>query len=445
MSVRFSTLDRRRLRELKPGEKITEPGITVVRLADGDLRYSVAIMVDGERIYRVIGKASERVTRTQCEEFIAQKQTEARAGRLSLPKARKLALTVAAAARRYLQRLEESGGNNIPIKRRQLDIYLVPYFGAQRLDAITEFAVGKYKKQRLGAGAANATINRELATLSYLFYSAVDWKWLDRVPVRLGKHKLPEGDGRIIVLPDEACDRLMRAATAGADPDCWLFVAFGLNTAMRHTEILSARWDKLDLPNRRLFVQVKGGAWREQPITPRLADILARERKMREDREGWITPSPHADNGTGQRVRMDRAFDDAARRGGLDPVLITPHVMRHTAITKLVQAGVDIPTIQASAVTRPWRWCCATCTRAGNTSIRASKRSAAACRRHWKTASGIRELRRTPLHRNYTRGAASGCQKKKKEGKFAADFKEVRRLRIFGQWDKLKADRSKGA
>lgn len=145
MSVRFSTLDRRRLRELKPGEKITEPGITVVRLADGDLRYSVAIMVDGERIYRVIGKASERVTRTQCEEFIAQKQTEARAGRLSLPKARKLALTVAAAARRYLQRLEESGGNNIPIKRRQLDIYLVPYFGAQRLDAITEFAVGKYK------------------------------------------------------------------------------------------------------------------------------------------------------------------------------------------------------------------------------------------------------------------------------------------------------------
>ncbi|MGB9645632.1 MAG: tyrosine-type recombinase/integrase [Stellaceae bacterium] len=327
MSVRFSTLDRRRLRELKPGEKITEPGITVVRLADGDLRYSVAIMVDGERIYRVIGKASERVTRTQCEEFIAQKQTEARAGRLSLPKARKLALTVAAAARRYLQRLEESGGNNIPIKRRQLDIYLVPYFGAQRLDAITEFAVGKYKKQRLGAGAANATINRELATLSYLFYSAVDWKWLDRVPVRLGKHKLPEGDGRIIVLPDEACDRLMRAATAGADPDCWLFVAFGLNTAMRHTEILSARWDKLDLPNRRLFVQVKGGAWREQPITPRLADILARERKMREDREGWITPSPHADNGTGQRVRMDRAFDDAARRARSR----TDYAARHAA------------------------------------------------------------------------------------------------------------------
>ena len=33
-------------------------------------------------------------------------------------------------------------------------------------------------------------------------------------------------------------------------------------------------------------------------------------------------------------------------RAGLDPELVTPHVMRHTAITALVQAGVDLPTIQ---------------------------------------------------------------------------------------------------
>jgi integrase len=30
----------------------------------------------------------------------------------------------------------------------------------------------------------------------------------------------------------------------------------------------------------------------------------------------------------------------------LDPELVTPHVMRHTPITNLVQAGVDLPTIQ---------------------------------------------------------------------------------------------------
>ena len=43
---------------------------------------------------------------------------------------------------------------------------------------------------------------------------------------------------------------------------------------------------------------------------------------------------------------MDAPFRRAVIAAGLDPKVVTPHVMRHTAITKLVQAGVDIPTIQ---------------------------------------------------------------------------------------------------
>ena len=40
------------------------------------------------------------------------------------------------------------------------------------------------------------------------------------------------------------------------------------------------------------------------------------------------------------------ALGSAARRAGLDPARVTPHVMRHTAITRLVKAGIDLPTIQ---------------------------------------------------------------------------------------------------
>ncbi|MDP6270090.1 MAG: tyrosine-type recombinase/integrase, partial [Alphaproteobacteria bacterium] len=39
-------------------------------------------------------------------------------------------------------------------------------------------------------------------------------------------------------------------------------------------------------------------------------------------------------------------FRRAAIAAGFDPNVVTPHVMRHTAITRLVQAGVDLPTIQ---------------------------------------------------------------------------------------------------
>src|SRR5882757_4364867 len=105
MSLRFSGLDRRSIRLLKPGEKISEHGITAERLVDGDLRYSVNVMVDGKRIHRVIGKESDGTTRTQCEEFIATAQSDARAGRLSLPKGRKLALTFGAAADDYIRRI----------------------------------------------------------------------------------------------------------------------------------------------------------------------------------------------------------------------------------------------------------------------------------------------------------------------------------------------------
>jgi site-specific recombinase XerD len=43
---------------------------------------------------------------------------------------------------------------------------------------------------------------------------------------------------------------------------------------------------------------------------------------------------------------MDKPFRRAVVRAGLDPALVTPHVMRHTAITALVKAGIDLPTIQ---------------------------------------------------------------------------------------------------
>jgi integrase len=213
-----------------------------------------------------------------------------------------------------------------------------------RFDAITAFTIERYKKRRIDDGTAPATVNRELATLSHLFNKAVEWRWLDHVPAR--PKKLAESAGRIIALTDDECDALMTAAVASADPDLWLFVAFGLNTAMRHSEIMAARWDQLDIVNRRLFIPTAKAGEREQPITPELAELLAHERGMRDDREGWIFPSPHSDSAAGHRARMDRPFREAAKAAGLDADAITPHVMRHTAITALVQAGVDLPTVQ---------------------------------------------------------------------------------------------------
>lgn len=344
MTLRFTRLDRPAIRKLQPGEAISEHGITAERLADGDLRYTVNVMVDGQRIHRVIGKESDGVTRTQAEEFIEQARSDARASRLSLPKGRKTHLSFAQAADAYIKRLDEAGGKNMVAKRRHVTRYLKPYFGNQQLNGITTFTVEKYKRQRLKDDASGGTVNRELATLSHLVNKALEWKWLDRKPFKVGKEH--EAQGRVIALTDEQCDVLMQAAIGSADPDLWLFIAFGLNTAMRHSEILATRWEQLDLDNLRLFIPKAKSGEREQPVTPELVEILRKEREMRDDRIGWVFPALHKDSGTGHRGKMSEPFRRAVEKAGLDPSLVTPHTMRHTAITNLVQAGVDLPTVQ---------------------------------------------------------------------------------------------------
>ena len=62
MAQRFSiltrALTRAQIRKLKSGEKLAEHGIATERLSDGDLRFSINIMVDGTRIHRVVGRES---------------------------------------------------------------------------------------------------------------------------------------------------------------------------------------------------------------------------------------------------------------------------------------------------------------------------------------------------------------------------------------------------
>ena len=178
MAIRFSKLTRPAIRALKVGSAITEHGITFRRDANGDGVYSVNVMVDRQRIHRVIGRESEGVTRQQAEDFIAQARTDARRQRLELPEGRKTPLSFEEAANRYVQRLRDSDGKNIDIKERQLKQHLVPFLATKPLSAVESFDVERYKKARRSAGAAKATVNRELATLSHLLNQAVEWKWI---------------------------------------------------------------------------------------------------------------------------------------------------------------------------------------------------------------------------------------------------------------------------
>lgn len=344
MARSFQRLDRPAIRALPIGGRITEHGITAERLSDGDVRYSINIMVDGQRVHRVIGRHSEGVTRRQAEDAIEALRTRAREDRLDLPTGRKLHRSFEEAAEEYLRRLEETDGKDLANKRRHLRMHLIPYFGPQRLDQLREFALKQYRKKRTDAGASDATVNREFSTLLHLLNRAIDWKWISRD--RKPKVEKPrEARKQIRILTDAQSKALMKAAVADQDGLVWLFVAFGLGAAMRHSEIVRVRYDDIDFEARRIWINKAKAGEREQPITPALADALKRQRAMAKDQRGYVFP-PKPRGKQAHRRDMRVSFQRAVARAGLDPEKVTPHVMRHTAITRLVKARTDLPTIQ---------------------------------------------------------------------------------------------------
>src|SRR5690606_3919833 len=110
MALKFARLTRPALRTLEAGQRIHEHGITAERQQNGDIRYSINIMVDGQRIHRVIGRESDGITREQAERAIETFRTKAREGRLDLAKGRKTHRSFTEAAREYVTRLEETTG-----------------------------------------------------------------------------------------------------------------------------------------------------------------------------------------------------------------------------------------------------------------------------------------------------------------------------------------------
>jgi integrase len=342
MSLRFSRLDRPAIRKLQPGEKITEHGITAERLADGDLRYSVNVMVDGLRIHRVIGKEKEGVTRTQAEEFIEQARTDARLDRLSLPRRRKLQLTFTATADLYLKKLKEINGRDFINNEQHLRIHLKPYLGTMRIDQISAFTLQKFQAHCVKKGVAESTVNRILATYRRMGRKLVKWKVISSPFPTIEIRK--EHNARDYVISEVEEQLLLDAALRDSSPYIWLFVKLGLGTSLRHSEILRARFDNFDPERRRLRVQVKGGRWRRQPLTRGITEILVKESEMAKDPRGWIFPSLRAESGHVESMNV--AFARCAKAAGMNPVVVVPHIMRHTAITRLAATGADIKTIQ---------------------------------------------------------------------------------------------------
>ena len=129
-------------------------------------------------------------------------------------------------------------------------------------------------------------------------------------------------------------ERLKEAAKQTKNPHIWPIIVFAIETGMRRGEILGLRWEHVDLDRRIAFLPLtKNGSSREVPLSTKADQVLAAQQQ----RNDTISPFPVTSNG----FRL--AWEGLRRRAGLSDLRF--HDLRHEAISRLVERGLNIPEV----------------------------------------------------------------------------------------------------
>ncbi|MAG71060.1 MAG: tyrosine-type recombinase/integrase [Vicinamibacterales bacterium] len=213
---------------------------------------------------------------------------------------------------------------------RTLDRHL----GAMILHQISAFTVEQYKSKRLAEGVQPATAARELLVLSSMLRRAVEWDHLAAMP----SMKIPRSVGqRTRILTPEEQQRLLEAYDRGRRVRVKPLIQLLLATGARLGEILSLKWR--DIQRGYLWLHhTKNGKPRRLPVTPEIAGILASVPKR--------GPSVFVSFRTGNPYRgILTGFKAALRDAGITSGDVVIHTLRHTAISRMMDANIDPRTI----------------------------------------------------------------------------------------------------
>jgi integrase len=192
---------------------------------------------------------------------------------------------------------------------------------------------GRYAEKR---GRSAGTVRRELGVLRAAIQYAYKNGRLTR-PVTVELPERPEPRDRWLTRIEAA--RLIRAArTPQARLYLPLFILMGLYTGRRKQAILGLRWPQVDLNAQTINFEVAGRRRTNKKrgiikIPPRLVPHLRRAKKRGTDL-GYVL------HDHGERIGdIKKGFAAACKRAGIEGA--SPHTLKHTAATWLMQAGTD--------------------------------------------------------------------------------------------------------
>jgi integrase len=186
--------------------------------------------------------------------------------------------------------------------------------------------IAAYRDERLKEVSAG-TVIRELAYLSAIINHARK-EWGINVPNPVQMVRKPQSpQSRSRVLTDDEVSKLLMALEPTGRRSHWTkpVVQLALATAMRRGELLSLKWEHIDLQARTAFLpDTKNGESRTVPLSTVAVQVLA---GLPRHISGMVIPV--------RFFTLDAAFKRGVRRAGLDGVRF--HDLRRTAITRMAE------------------------------------------------------------------------------------------------------------
>src|SRR4030081_3751187 len=196
--------------------------------------------------------------------------------------------------------------------------------------------VRRYQLHRAASGVGVSTINQTVSTLRFFFKVT-----LKRHEIVEHTHVIHEPRKLPVVLSPEEVARLLDAAP-GLKYKAALSVAYG--AGLRATEVVSLKI--ADIDSKRMLIRVEQGKGRKDRyvmLSPHLLELLrAWWRAARP--QGWLFPGQNPVNPLTAR-QFNRACHAAAHMAGIDK-RVSPHTLRHSFATHLLEQNIDIRVIQ---------------------------------------------------------------------------------------------------
>lgn len=218
--------------------------------------------------------------------------------------------------------------------------------GTVLLPDLTEKAIRDYMRKRLDENASGRTINAELGELS----RAVGKPWKTLWP-KVRKMEEQKDLGKALSPEEE--DRLLRAASRSKSRLIYSFMRVALATGMRYSEILALQWGRVNFEQRVIQVgrtKTEAGSGRDIPMNAALYAVLGEHAAWFTKTFGDTLPTHYVfpfgiripNDPTRSATTLKKAWENVRDEA---KVACRFHDLRHTACTKLAEAGVSESTM----------------------------------------------------------------------------------------------------